>query len=147
MDTPGPASVLMYNNSASPVSLVCHLNHNITSPINLSNNFPSLNDHGDTILVIVDQLTKQVIFIPAHDTIMSIDLAHLFVLHVFSKYGIPSHVTSNRGSEFVLNFFWSLGTALDMRLHFTLGYHSKGDGQTECMNQTLEQYLHVYCNY
>jgi len=34
-----------------------------------------------------------------------------------------------------------------MWLHFTSGYHSKGDGQTERMNQTLEQYLHVYCNY
>jgi len=34
-----------------------------------------------------------------------------------------------------------------MHLHFTSGYHPKGDGQTECMNQTLEQYLRVYCNY
>jgi len=73
----------------------------------------------DTILVIVDQLTKQAIFIPAHDTITSTDLACLFVLHVFSKHSIPSHVTSNRGSEFVSNFFQSLGTALDMQLHFT----------------------------
>ena len=40
-----------------------------------------------------------------------------------------------------------LGTALDMRLHFTSGYHPKGDGQTKCTNQTLKQYLHVYCNY
>ena len=32
-------------------------------------------------------------------------------------------------------------------LHFTSGYHPKGDGQTECTNQTLEQYLCVYCNY
>jgi len=101
----------------------------------------------DTILVIVNQLTKQAIFISAHDTITSTDLAHLFILHVFSKHGVPSHVTSNRGLEFVSNFFRSLGTALDMRLHFTSGYHSKGDGQTECMNQTLEQYLCVYCNY
>ena len=68
----------------------------------------------DTILVIVNQLTKQAIFIPAHDTIMSADLAHLFVLHVFSKYSIPSHVTSNRGLEFVSNFFWSLGTTLNI---------------------------------
>ena len=59
----------------------------------------------DTILVIVNRLTKQAIFIPAHDTITSMDLAHLFVLHVFSKHSIPSHVTSNRGSEFVSNFF------------------------------------------
>ena len=101
----------------------------------------------DTILIIVDQLTKQVIFIPAHDTIMSADLACLFVLHVFSKHGVSSYVTSDRGSEFVSNFFQSLGTAFDMQLHFTLGYHPEGDGQTECTNQTLKQYLHVYCNY
>ena len=101
----------------------------------------------DTILVIVNWLTKQVIFIPAHGTITSMDLAHLFILHVFSKHGIPSHVTSDRGLEFVSNFFRSLGTALDMRLHFTSGYHPEGDGQTERTNQTLEQYLCVYCNY
>jgi len=34
-----------------------------------------------------------------------------------------------------------------MLLHFTSGYYSKGDGQTEHTNQTLKQYLHVYCNY
>ena len=34
-----------------------------------------------------------------------------------------------------------------MWLHFTSGYHPEGDGQTEHMNQTLEQYLHIYCNY
>ena len=45
------------------------------------------------------------------------------------------------------NFFQSLGTALDMQLYFTSSYHPKDDGQTECTNQTLEQYLHVYCNY
>jgi len=87
----------------------------------------------DTILIIVDRLTKQTIFIPAHDTITSADLAHLFVLHVFSKHSVPSHVTSDRGSEFVSNFFQSLGTALDMQLYFTSGYHPEG--------------LCVYCNY
>ena len=45
------------------------------------------------------------------------------------------------------NFFQSLGTALNMQLHFTSGYHPEGDGQTECTNQTLKQYLHIYCNY
>jgi len=34
-----------------------------------------------------------------------------------------------------------------MRLHFTSSYHPEGNGQTERSNQTLEQYLHVYCNY
>ena len=34
-----------------------------------------------------------------------------------------------------------------MKLHFTSGYHPEGDGQTERVNQTLEQYLHMYSNY
>ena len=34
-----------------------------------------------------------------------------------------------------------------MKLHFSSGYHPEGDGQTEHTNQTLEQYLWIYCNY
>jgi hypothetical protein len=106
------------------------------------------NSEGFTaILVVVDRLTKQSIFIPTYDTITSADLAQLFLVHVFSKHGVPSHVTSDRGSEFVSHFFRSLGKVLDMKLHFTSGYHPEGDGQTERVNQTLEQYLQIYTNY
>ena len=104
-------------------------------------------DGFTSILVVVDRLTKQAVFIPTHDTITSAQLANLFVMHVFSKHGVPSHVTSDRGTEFVSHFFRSLGKALDMRLHFTSGHHPEGDGQTERVNQTLEQYLRMYCNY
>jgi len=100
-----------------------------------------------SILVVVDQLSKQGIFIPTYDTVTSQDLTRLFVINVFSKHGVPSHVTSDRGSEFVLHFFRSLGTALNMKLHFTSGYPPEGDGQTEQTNQTLEQYPRVYCKY
>jgi len=101
----------------------------------------------DTILVIVDRLSKQAIFIPTHDTITLAELACLFIIHVFSKYRVPSHVTSDCGSEFVSHFFHSLDTALDMRLYFTSRYHPKANGQAERTNQTLEQYLCIYCNY
>jgi protoheme ferro-lyase len=94
-----------------------------------------------TILVVVDGFTKQALFIPTYDTITSAQLAKIFIIHVFSKHGVPSHVTSNRGSKFVSHFFHSLGKALNMKLHFTLGYHLEGNGQTEHVNQTLEQYL------
>ena len=101
----------------------------------------------DSILVIVDRLSKQSIFIPTTVHCTSEDLAQIFIMHVFSKHGVPSHVTSDRGSEFVSRFFRSLGKALDMKLHFTSGYHPEGDGQTERTNQTLEQYLRIFCNY
>ena len=101
----------------------------------------------DSILVIVDRLSKQGIFIPTTIHCTSEDLAMLFVMHVFSKQGIPEHVTSDHGPEFVSRFFRSLGKALDMKLHFTSGYHPEGDRQTEWTNQTLEQYLQIFCNY
>ena len=99
------------------------------------------------ILVVVDRLSKQAVFISTTDECDAKELARLFLVHVFSKHGIPSHVTSDRGSEFTSHFFRSLGTLLDIRLHFTSGYHPEGDGQTERVKQTLEQYIRIYCNY
>ena len=101
----------------------------------------------NSILVIVDRLSKQGIFIPTTIHCTSEDLARLFVMHVFSKHGVPEHVTSDRGPEFISRFFRSLRKALDMKLHFTSRYHPEGDGQTERTNQTLEQYLQIFCNY
>ena len=86
------------------------------------------NSGCDSILVIVDRLMKQSIFIPTTIHCTSEDLAMLFVIHVFSKHGVPEHVTSDRGSEFVSCFFCSLGKALNMTLHFTAGYHPEGNG-------------------
>src|SRR5258708_5015904 len=104
-------------------------------------------ENSSTILVVIDCLTKQAIFIPSHDTMNTPQVAQLFLTHVFSKHGVPLHVTLDRGLEFISHFFCSLGKLLRMRLHFTLGYHPEGDGQMECANQVLEQYLCVYTNY
>ncbi len=75
------------------------------------------------------------------------NLAQLFIIHVFSKHGVPNHITSDCGSKFVSQFTHALAKALDMELHFTSGYHPEADEQTECANQTLEQYICIYCSY
>ena len=146
-----------------PALLVLDQKQNIINPMVFSDNFlfhpvlgnPFLDfikhlpdsEGFTTILVVVDHFTKQSIFISTHDTITSAQLAEFFVIHLFSKHGVPSHVTSDHRSEFVSHFFRSLGKALNMKLHFTSGYHLEGDGQTEHINQILEQYLQIYCNY
>src|SRR5260370_31427029 len=104
-------------------------------------------DSFTAILVIINHLTKQSLFIPTYDTINSPQLAQLFLTHVFLKHGVPSHVTSDWGTEFISHFFHLLGKLLQMELHFTSGYHTEGDGQTEHTNQVLEQYLRAYTNY
>jgi len=99
------------------------------------------------ILVVVDKLTKQVVFIPITRSINVAILAKLFIVHIFSKYGAPSHITSNHGVEFVSKFFKSLAYGLEIKLHFTSEYYPETDNQTECTNQILEQFLRIYCNY
>src|SRR5258708_39197878 len=101
---------------------------------------PALEGHM-AILVIVDHLTKQSLVIPTHNSIDSPERAQLFLSHVFLKHSMPSHITSGQGSEFVSHFFQSLGQLLQMELHFTSRSHLEGDGQTQCLNQVLEQYL------
>ena len=106
-----------------------------------------LSDGFTDILVMVDRLTKQAVFVPTTRTINASTLAELFIQHVFAKHGAPSHITSDHGMEFVSKFFKSLAHRLEMKLHFTSGYHPEADGQTKHTNQTLEQFLGIYCNY
>ena len=100
-----------------------------------------------TNLIRVNCLLKQGIFIPTINTINSEQLTLLIIMHIYSKHRVPNHVTSNGSTEFVPRFTHALSEALDMCLHFTSGYHPQANGQTKCTNQTLKQYLQMYCNY
>jgi transposase InsO family protein len=62
------------------------------------------------ILVIIDRLSKEGVFIPTTNTATTIDVTEAFVTHVFAKHGIPLRVSSDRGSEFTSHFFRSLGS-------------------------------------
>src|SRR6185369_172809 len=58
----------------------------------------------DAILIIVNRLTKQGIFISTTINCTSEDLVTLFVIHIFSKYSVPEHITCNCGPEFISHF-------------------------------------------
>jgi len=86
------------------------------------------------ILVVIDRLTKQAIFILTKRTIDAAGLAEVFICKIFLKYSTSNHVISDRDSKFVSKFFRLLASALDIKLHFILGYHPQADNQTECTN-------------
>jgi len=58
------------------------------------------------IWVVIDRLSKEDVFLPTTDTLTAPDVADAFVSHVFSKHGIPLHVSFDRGSEFTSHFFY-----------------------------------------
>jgi len=99
------------------------------------------------ILVVINRLTKQATFIPTKRTIDTVGLVELFIWDIFSKYRVPNHITSDKDSKFVLRFFRLLADTLNIRLHFTSGYHPEANSQTEYTNKMLEQYLRIFCTY
>src|SRR3984893_5683568 len=101
----------------------------------------------DSILVIVDRLTKYAIFIECHKTDGAIELAMLFLKHVFAKHSTPHNIVSNQGKLFVSKFWSSLCHLLDIKVNLSTTYHPETDRQTEHVNQILKQYIHLYINY
>ncbi|MBW0557748.1 hypothetical protein O181_097463 [Austropuccinia psidii MF-1] len=106
-----------------------------------------LSNSFDSILVIVDRFSKMAVFIPTMSSITSLDLAHLFIKNIFSKHGLPSSIISDRGPLFVSSFWTNLCQQLKISRDLSTAYHLETDGQTERVNQILEQYLCMYVSY
>jgi transposase InsO family protein len=101
----------------------------------------------DSILIIVDRYTKLAQYISITKEITAAKLAELFVLYVVKDFGIPLGMTSDRGSVFTSKFWATLCFYLKIRRRLSTAFHPQTDGQTENLNQTLEQYLRCYVNY
>jgi len=92
-------------------------------------------------MVVVDSVTKRAHFVSTVTMISAARATHLFLNHVWKHHGLPQRVVSNRGPQFVAEFTWELYWLLRIKLAATTTYHPQGDGQTERVNQELEQYL------
>ncbi|MBW0593773.1 hypothetical protein O181_133488, partial [Austropuccinia psidii MF-1] len=98
----------------------------------------------DSILVIADSFSKMAVFIPTMSSITSLDLAHLFIKNIFSKHGLSSSIVSDRGSLFGSYVCTNICQQLKISRGLSTAYHPKTDGQTERVNQILEQYLWMH---
>ncbi|MBW0487783.1 hypothetical protein O181_027498 [Austropuccinia psidii MF-1] len=87
------------------------------------------------------------IFIPTNGKITALDLAQIFISHVFSKHGLPVSIVSDSGSLFVSSFWTQLCQQLKILRDLSTSFHPETDGQKERINQTLEQYLQMYVSY
>ena len=101
-------------------------------------------DGYDNILVIIDKLTKWVIFIPCHTGISDIKTARLFFKHIIAKYGIPRQVITDHDSRWRNEFWNEVCQLMGMKRALTTSYHPQANGQTENLNKTLEIALHAY---
>jgi hypothetical protein len=95
----------------------------------------------DSIWVIVDRLTKTAHFIPVHTTYVAKKYAEIYLDQIVHLHGIPKTIISDRGAQFVARFWEQLLDALGTKLIRSSAYHPQTDGQTERVNQILEDML------
>jgi hypothetical protein len=104
-------------------------------------------DGFNAVYVCVDRFTKMAHFIPTTTNVSAEETARLYLRHVFKHHGLPLDIVSDRGTQFTSRFFTSLLELCDVKSNKSTAYHPQSDGQTERVNQVLEQYLRVFCDY
>jgi RNase H-like domain found in reverse transcriptase/Reverse transcriptase (RNA-dependent DNA polymerase)/Integrase zinc binding domain/Chromo (CHRromatin Organisation MOdifier) domain len=100
----------------------------------------------DAIWVVTDRLTKYGYFVPYMESSTAEDLAYAFLKVVISQHGLPEEIISDRDKLFTSKFWKSLMAQLGTNHKLSTAFHPQTDGQTERLNQTLEQYLRSYVN-
>jgi hypothetical protein len=103
---------------------------------------------SDSILTVVDHdCTKAAIFIPCREEITAEETAGLYVRHVFTRFGLPSRIISDRDPRFASKFTHELCHILGISQNISTAYHPRTDGQSEAKNKWVEQHLHFYVDH
>jgi len=101
----------------------------------------------NSILVVVDRLTKMVHFVPTTEKTSAEGLARLFKDNVWKLHGLSKSIISDRGPQFVARLMRELNEMLEIKSKLSTAFYPQIDRQTERVNQELEQYLRMFINH
>jgi len=101
----------------------------------------------DTILVVIDRLTKMSHFIPGSKDLDAWQFANLFMKEVVRLHGLPHDIITDRGTPFTSDLWEETMGRLGIQRTLSTAFHPQTDGQTRRTNAILEQYLRAYINY
>jgi len=123
-----------------PEKLWSHISANFITKLLLAQEY-------NLILVVVDRLTKMAHFIPTMEKTTVEGLARLFRDNVWKLHSLLESIISNRGLQFAVGVMRELNAILGIKSKLSTVFHPQTDGQTERINQELEQYLRMFIDH
>ena len=109
-----------------------------------------MSEGHNAICTIIDRFSKERHYVPCHSGDQGTsteELVEILLWNVYRLHGLPSSITSDRGSQFVSTLWKSVCKRLKIKSNLSTAYHPETDGQTERANQDVERGLRTYCNY
>jgi len=133
-----PAGKLMPN--AIPKKPWSHISADFITKLSLAQGY-------DAILVVCDCFSKMVYFIATMKKMSVEGLAKLFQDHMWKLHGLSESIISDKRMQFAVGMIREVNNLLGIQTKLSMAYHPQTDGQTEKINQELEQYLRVFIDH
>ena len=99
------------------------------------------------IWVMVDRFNKMDHLITLPTTVSAKDIVKIFLEEIWKTYGLQMDIVSDRDTKTTLHLWQVLMDLLGIKTKLSTAFHPETDGQTERVNQTIEQYLCHYCSW
>ena len=109
--------------------------------------FPKDKKGYDNAFVVIDRFGKRAFSLPCHKEVTATQAAELYYHHIWRIYGTPETATSDRGPQFVSAFMDELCKLTGVKQKLSTAYHPQTDGNTEVLNQYIDQRLRPFVNY
>ena len=116
-----------------PLQRFSHVNVDLVGPLPPSSGYKHL-------MTVVDRTTRWPEAIPLKGTTAE-EVSEAFIHNWVARYGIPKHITTDRGVQFTSKLWKDLGMALGSQTHFTTSYHPAANGMVERFHRPLKTSL------
>ena len=100
----------------------------------------------DVVMVIVDKLTRFVVYVPLSTAATAQDVFGLLGARWMAYFGAPKAIISDRDARFTSKFWEHLWNGMRAELKRSTAFHPQTDGQTERANRTLIEGLKCFVN-
>jgi len=101
----------------------------------------------NSILVVCDRMIKMAYFVLTMEKTSAEGVARLFWDNVWKLHGLPESIIIDRGAQFATGMIKELNQILEIDTKLSTAYYPQIDGQTERINQDLEQYLRMFIDH